>query len=59
VEVFEQLMGMQPKRFQKIFEHAAHLDHDDLDFLMLEAGFFDAFGEARTAELLAVSESNG
>lgn len=52
VTTFEGLMGQQPKRKQKIFDHAQYLDHSDPDFQQLRVEMEKAFGPARTAELL-------
>lgn len=45
-----------PLRKRQIYNEAAYLDHSDPLFDELVAGFVQAFGEARTSELLAASE---
>jgi hypothetical protein len=49
-------LASRPLREQRIFADAAYLDHGDPLFDALVSGFIQAFGEARTSELLAASD---
>lgn len=50
------ILAQQSTRLQRLFEDAQYLDPTDADYPTLRAGFVQAFGDARSAELLAPSE---
>lgn len=54
-EAIQASIDAQPARKRNLFRDALYLQHDDLEFAELRAGFTAAFGEARAKELLAVS----
>lgn len=54
-DIIEAVLGSQTNRKQRIFNEAQYLDHADVMFAELFAGFVTAFGQDRAEQLLAAS----